>query len=90
MVRKKKIVYQSDFSLAKTGFGRATRAILTYLYNTGKYDIVNYCCGLQYSNPELKKTPWKSTGALPDNPREIEQLNNSIKTNETLILNTLL
>ena len=75
MVRKKKIVYQSDFSLAKTGFGRATRAILTYLYNTGKYDIVNYCCGLQYSNPELKKTPWKSTGALPDNPREIEQLN---------------
>lgn len=75
MVRKKKIVYQSDFSLAKTGFGRATRALLTYLYNTNKYDIVNYACGLQYSNPELKKTPWKSIGALPDNPQEIEQLN---------------
>jgi glycosyltransferase involved in cell wall biosynthesis len=73
--RKKKIVYQSDFALAKTGFGRATRALLTYLYNTGKYDIVNYACGLQYSNPELKKTPWKSVGALPDNPQEIEQLN---------------
>jgi glycosyltransferase involved in cell wall biosynthesis len=73
--RKKKIVYQSDFSLAKTGFGRATRALLSYLYHTGKYDIVNYACGLQYSNPELKKTPWKSLGALPDNPQEIEQLN---------------
>ena len=75
MSRKKKIVYQSDFSLAKTGFGRATKALLKYLYNTGKYEIVNYACGLQYSNPELKKTPWKSVGALPDNPQEIEQLN---------------
>jgi len=73
--RKKKIVYQSDFSLAKTGFGRATKALLKYLYNTGKYEIVNYACGLQYSNPELRKTPWKSVGALPDNPQEIEQLN---------------
>jgi glycosyltransferase involved in cell wall biosynthesis len=73
--RKKKIVYQSDFSLAKTGFGRATKALLKYLYNTGKYEVVNYACGLQYSNPELKKTPWKSVGALPDNPQEIEQLN---------------
>lgn len=73
--RKKKIVYQSDFSLAKTGFGRAAKALLTYLYKTGKYDIVHYCCGMQYSNPELKKTPWKSVGSLPDNPQEIEQLN---------------
>lgn len=75
MSRKKKIVYQSDFSLAKTGFGRAAKALLTFLYKTGKYDIVHYCCGLQYSNPELKKTPWKSIGSLPDNPQEIEQLN---------------
>ena len=75
MSRKKKIVYQSDFSLAKTGFGRAAKALLTYLYKTGKYDIVHYCCGMQYSNPELKKTPWKSIGSLPDNPKEIEELN---------------
>jgi glycosyltransferase involved in cell wall biosynthesis len=73
--RKKKLFYQSDYSLAKTGFGRATRALLSYLHKTGKYDIVNYCCGIQYSNPELKKTPWKSIGTLPDDPREIEKLN---------------
>ena len=73
--RKKKIVYQSDFSLAKTGFGRASKALLTYLYKTNKYDIIHYCCGMQYSNPELKKTPWKSVGSLPDNSREIEELN---------------
>ena len=75
MSRKKKLFYQSDYSLAKTGFGRATRALLSYLHKTGKYDIVNYCCGIQYSNPELKKTPWKSIGTLPDDPREIEKLN---------------
>jgi glycosyltransferase involved in cell wall biosynthesis len=73
--RKKKIVYQSDFALAKTGFGRAAKALLSYLYKTGKYDIVHYCCGMQYSNPELKKTPWKSIGSLPDSQQEIQELN---------------
>ena len=75
MSKKKKIFYQSDFTLAKTGFGRAAKALLTYLYNTNKYEIIHYCCGMQYSNPELKKTPWKSIGSLPDNPQEINELN---------------
>lgn len=74
-MKKKKILYQSDFSLAKTGFGRACRALLAYLHKTGKYEVINYACGLQYSNPDLKKTPWRSIGSLPDNPQEIEQLN---------------
>ena len=74
-MRKKKLVFQSDYALAKTGFGRNTRAILTYLYNTNKYDLVNYCCGIQWSNPALKATPWKSIGTLPDNPATVDQLN---------------
>lgn len=74
-MKKKKILYQSDFALAKTGFAKIARNILTYLYNTGKYDIVAYCCGIQYSNPELKKTPWKSIGTLPDSHQEIQELN---------------
>jgi len=74
-VKKKKILYQSDFSLAKTGFGRAAKALLTYLYNTGKYELCHYSCGLQYSNPELKRTPWKSVGSLPDSEEEIQKLN---------------
>ena len=74
-MKKKKILYQSDFALAKTGFAKIAKNLLTYLYNTGKYEVVEYCCGLQYSNPELKKTPWKSIGTLPDNPQEIQELN---------------
>lgn len=73
-MRKKKILFQSDYSLAKTGFGRNAKAILSYLYKTGKYDIVHYCCGVNWSNPELTRTPWKSVGALPDNQQEMENL----------------
>ena len=74
-MKRIKLLYQSDFSLAKTGFGRVARALLTYLYNTNKYDIVHYCCGLPHGHPELKKTPWKSIGTLPNTPQEIEALN---------------
>jgi len=75
MSRKKKLLYHSDFALAKTGFGRVSKALLTYLYKTNKYDISHYCCGMQENNPELQKTPWKSIGSLPSSPQEIEQLN---------------
>ena len=34
--RKKKLLFQSDFALAKTGFGRNARAVLYYLYSTNK------------------------------------------------------
>ena len=61
--------------MAKTGFGRNTKALLSYLYRTGKYEIVNYCCGNAYSNPVLEKTPWKSIGTLPDDRAELERLN---------------
>ena len=75
MSKKKKFLYHSDFALAKTGFGRVSKSLLTYLYKTGKYDIVHYCCGMQEGNPDLLKTPWKSLGTLPNSPAEIEQLN---------------
>ena len=75
MIIKKKVLIQTDSSLAKTGFGRNAKAILSYLYKTGKYDLTHYCVGLNYSNPELRRTPWKSIGCLPDSQQEIDQLN---------------
>jgi hypothetical protein len=36
----KKLLFQTDSSLAKTGFGRNAKALLSYLYKTKKYDIV--------------------------------------------------
>ena len=74
-MKKKKIVFQSDWALAKTGFGRNAKALCQYLHNTGKYEVVNYCCGIPENNPELARTPWKSIGCLPSNPAELQQLN---------------
>jgi len=73
-MKKKKVVFQTDFSLAKTGFGRNARILLEYLHNTGKYDLIHYVVGLNYSNPELQRTPWKSIGCLPDDKEEMQEL----------------
>ena len=74
-MRKKKLLYQSDFSLAKTGFGRCAKALLSYLYKTGKYEIIHYACGgMNKGNPMFKKTPWTTIGTLPDNKAELEQI----------------
>ena len=74
-MKKKKVVFQSDYSLAKTGFGRNAKAILTYLYKTGKYDLVHYSCGASWSAEFLEKTPWKSIGTLPDDQIELDHIN---------------
>lgn len=70
MAEKLKILFHSDAALVKTGFGKNSQNVLSYLYKTGKYDIVHYCCNINYSNPELKKTPWRSIGCLPDSEEE--------------------
>ena len=70
----KKLLFQTDSSLAKTGFGRNAKALLSYLYKTKKYEIVQYCCGTDYSNTALKATPWKSIGTLPDDPAERQRI----------------
>lgn len=70
----KKLLFQTDSSLAKTGFGRNAKALLSYLYKTKKYEIVQYCCGTDYSNAALKATPWKSIGTLPDDPAERQRI----------------
>ena len=72
---KKKILIQTDNAVAKTGFGRTAKALLTYLYKTGKYDIVHYSLGIQKSHPSTHRTPWKTIGCLPDNQVEMQQIN---------------
>ena len=75
MVKKKKILYHSDFALSKTGFGRNTKAILSYLYKTDKYDIVCLSGGLTREHPELERTPWKSYGCYPTSGPDLDDAN---------------
>ena len=72
--RKKRVLFQSDFSLAKTGFGRNAKAILSYLYSCKDYEILHFCGGVNKTNSGLVRTPWKSIGCLPDDPSEVELL----------------
>lgn len=65
MVRKKKVLFHSDFALSKTGFGRNAKAILSYLFSTGKYELVSLTGGITKNHPDLERTPWKSYGSVP-------------------------
>lgn len=73
--RKKRLLYHSDGSSAKTGFGRATKCLLSELYKTGKYDIYSYCCSMVEGDPSGQLFPWKSIGCLPNNQHELNELN---------------
>jgi len=64
---KKKILLHSNFCKAFTGFGKHKKNILRYLFNTGKYEIIELANGLAKSSPETARTPWKTYGSLPDN-----------------------
>ena len=74
-MRKKKILFHSNHSKAFTGFGKNAKNVLIHLFKTKKYDIVEFANGFQWDNPELKKTPWKVFGSLPNDPALIQQLN---------------
>lgn len=71
-MRKKKVFIQTDFTLAKTGFGRNARAIFEYLHKTDKYELINFACGQGEGNPELTRTPWKTIGAV--NGQKLQEL----------------
>lgn len=48
--------------------------MLSHLFKTGKYEIVEYATGLKWSQPETQSVPWKCYGVLPDDQGEFESL----------------
>ena len=74
-MRKKRILFQSDSALAKTGFGRNSKEILSYLYSTGKYEIFHYCCGTSKEEESLQRVPWECIGTMPSDQQTLMKLN---------------
>ena len=74
-MRKKRILFQSDSALAKTGFGRNSKEILSYLYNTDKYEIFHYCCGTSKTEDSLQRVPWECIGTMPNDKNLLMKLN---------------
>lgn len=70
-VKKKRILYHSDSCRANTGFGRHSKALLKYLYNTGKYEIIQYAMGTPKNYSEHEYLPWICKGTIPDNASEL-------------------
>ena len=73
--KKLKILFHSNFSRAYTGFGKNSKNVLSYLYKTGKYDIVEAANGHVENAPVLSKMPWKCIGTLPNDPSKVEMIN---------------
>jgi len=71
---KKTVLFHSNFCRAFTGFGKNKKNILRYLYDTGKYNIVELANGLQWDDPKTKNVPWECRGSLP-HPSVLQSMN---------------
>lgn len=74
---KKTILINSDYPILKTGLARQNRELANYLYNSGKYNVVYYCCGTPWDAPEYQRFPYKVVGALPNDPAEMNKINSN-------------
>lgn len=72
-MEKKRVLFHTDFSLRKTGFAKHAKLLLKYLYNTNKYELLNYCCDTAEVDPDLSRTPWKSVGAIYGSQHEVDR-----------------
>lgn len=65
-MRKKRILFCSESTFLNTGYATYTREILTYLHNTGKYEIAELGAYGSDKDPRAKNIPWKFYGVMPD------------------------
>jgi glycosyltransferase involved in cell wall biosynthesis len=70
---KKKVLIHSNFCRAFTGFGKNKKNIMRYLFDTGKYELIELANGLQWSDPQTHTTPWTCRGTLPP-PNQLQGL----------------
>jgi len=74
-MRKKRVLFLTDYAGAFTGFGKQCKLLLSYLYKTNKYEILNAAQGIPKDGPHNDKYPWKTIGVLPNDPQKIQQIN---------------
>ena len=71
---KKKIVFHSNYSRAFTGFGKNAKNVLKYLYETDKYEIIEFANGFGWNHPQFQKEAWRAYGSLPEDPQLMQEL----------------
>lgn len=68
------VMIHTDYTLAKTGFGRNARAVFEYLHSTGKYNLINFAVGsvdVQIGDASAR-TPWKTIASV--NSQNLENI----------------
>ena len=70
---KKTVLIHSNFCRAFTGFGKNKKNIMRYLFDTGKYNLVELANGIHWDAPPINTVPWTCRGSLPL-PQELEGL----------------
>ena len=62
---KKTVLIHSNFVRAFTGFGKNKKNIMRYLFDTGKYNLIELANGIDWSDPTTETVPWTCRGSLP-------------------------
>jgi glycosyltransferase involved in cell wall biosynthesis len=62
---KKTVLIHSNFCRAFTGFGKNKKNIMRYLFDTGKYNLVELANGIEWDSPATQQVPWECRGASP-------------------------
>jgi glycosyltransferase involved in cell wall biosynthesis len=75
---KKTVLIHSNFCRAFTGFGKNKKNIMRYLFDTGKYNLVELANGIHWDAPPINTVPWTCRGSLPL-PQELEGLSEEEK-----------
>lgn len=71
-MNKRKVLWVSEASFLNTGFSVQSKAILDYLYKTGKYEIIELGSYAKTSDPRADQVPWRFYGAIPEGNDPIE------------------
>jgi glycosyltransferase involved in cell wall biosynthesis len=79
-MRKKKILFHSNCSRVLTGFGKNAKNVISYLYKTGKYELVEVANGVSEASPALSLFPWNCIGSYPDD----KNLDKKIESSQSL------
>ena len=77
-MKKKTVLIHSNFCRAFTGFGKNKKNIMRYLFDTGKYNLVELANGVQWDDNLTQTVPWKCKGSMPP-PAGLQNLNEEEK-----------
>lgn len=77
MSNKKRILWCGETGFVSSGYGIATKELLTRLYKTGKYEIAEHASYIAPNDPRIKSVPWKIYGNMPTNEQEAQEYNSN-------------